>query len=654
MRKAFLVFSPEKDGRGRHLTLVSDLVAATSIWRASSRLSPVWFALRGARKSGLPSLDGAKNTLLLGPVTPTAIIDEVKEFGDVGLTLGLYNVFLIARNPPAAARAAEWAEKRGVHYEWWKLEGGVRSNVVKRTSVTPPQVKWLSELREVAEGATGPVTGDALSEFVALMSSAVHRASVDWPDLLEDLRAWVSLVSADRDSGTRERDRRNSFQLLGTLTPLNAGLSRLTSQAFSGTSPVDQTECHWWMHSFLGTGVANMALRRLVSFLDSGLHSLRIPTRVQFLSGVSWSNGQLATLDRKTLATLGDVLDDDSVRRRLRPLGKAVDHKPLVPFFSGRDGFHATEITISAPLATITGCASARWTLKTLTHEVCHPVVQSVLDALGPEPRNSAQVIDADDPLYEEFADLISVTPRNALVAARQALLQTLVMVDQLAKPDRLRDNGVLISPQYVAEICRDWLPDIEEVLVHVLDFLYFYGARDREYVRSLWLSWTTVPGVGDRVHTYLLRTVCAVSCNYLGRSGNPFMAACDRVAAILADASLDTRNDVWLLRHAASELASNREKVAARAAARGPMIRVGRYFLYSPKLASKLLMDTRAAGRTRDRTKNPWQLDTQLYRNPLRYIESKMGLNRSAPEDALRMLYVLAFGVASEESTGD
>ncbi|HWU31226.1 MAG TPA: hypothetical protein VN108_00055 [Marmoricola sp.] len=77
---------------------------------------------------------------------------------------------------------------------------------------------------------------------------------------------------------------------------------------------------------------------------------------------------------------------------------------------------------------------------------------------------------------------------------------------DEEVGPDRRIDVAQLQT------LVRRHFDLLDEIMVHVLDYQYIYNGRDEDYVNSIWISWSLVPGVVDRVEEYVLRTLCALS----------------------------------------------------------------------------------------------------------------------------------------------
>ena len=173
------------------------------------------------------------------------------------------------------------------------------------------------------------------------LEEAVRRAPEQWYSFK---RVWPRTAEEQLRLETRAAELLGAEAAQYDMVTANAGLSRFSSQALSGTSPILQTECHYWTHSLLGTGVANRALWRVTDFLNSRVHDQQFFARVAAYADRPMTEGRL------------ESLESDHAIWRSRPLdlvtvGAPEAYLPLVGFFSGRDGFNVTPTTVSAPLA---------------------------------------------------------------------------------------------------------------------------------------------------------------------------------------------------------------------------------------------------------------------------------------------------------------
>jgi hypothetical protein len=102
--------------------------------------------------------------------------------------------------------------------------------------------------------------------------------------------------------------------------------------------------------------------------------------------------------------------------------------------------------------------------------------------------------------------------------------------------PDRPDENGDQINGFYLLhevplrEVLEQEYRNISEILVHTLDYLYFYDSQSSIYVQSIWTSWAVVPGVVRDLRQYMLRTLLAVASTLTGAPLQRFNEAVEEV----------------------------------------------------------------------------------------------------------------------------
>jgi hypothetical protein len=211
------------------------------------------------------------------------------------------------------------------------------------------------------------------------------------------------------------------------------------------------------------------------------------------------------------------------------------------------------------------------------------------------------------------------------------------------------------------------WKHEIEEIMVHVFDFLWFYGRDYEAYIRGIWLSWSVIPNIESRVPSYVLRTLCAISVNHLrGRRpvspSHPAVeeeydtqeAARAQFREVLTDL-LTLPGGAHYAKQALEYLDRQWPLIRARLVARRLIVRIVETFLYSDALAAIVRGDRSAAGgagRREGYTLKPEVFTEELIDNPLRFIGAYTDRNPPRPQRSLWMIQVLAFNI--ERSNGD
>lgn len=514
--QSYLVLGSSRGYEPPSILITPDFPEVLSTWTAGTRCSPIWRThAPGAAPAPRFDFPGEHLFVLLGPVQLASLCSDLEQLNDPSLfsiwvTAGILNVALLAdiddRSRSALAAITEWCLKKKSALEWWEIKKGKVTNggTLPSPSSTASIPKKLVDLGNIP----GPsILKGALQEYCALMSSALCRSKDLVPYIHEDLLQINEVIVEEVELFKSDEIRYIDIYL--RLLNVNAALSRFSSQAFSGTPPVLQTECHYWIHSLLGTGSANIAISKLSAHIRRTLGDARIPER---LSAMKDKRDKVPTLDQ--LSSDPDFLDSDHlVSHELE--GDTKPTIPLITYFSGRDGFSSHIYTLSAPLTTIAECNSLRSSLLTITHELSHIQIRGVLSVVYPDIDNEEHIKLAVRMLTPNYR------ATDWLDAAKQLLLEALVSMEQEWRGVDQFSGNELQDPSTVKRILRSWRREAQEILVHTFDFLYFYASKPDVYISSIWHSWCAIPGIADRVPEYVIRTLSATGSSHLKLENN-------------------------------------------------------------------------------------------------------------------------------------
>jgi len=528
-----------------------------------------------------------------------------------------------------------WARKQNVKFEAWSLSRGV----VQDSEISPLANKaesttWRRDLAELSRRSIPEELQDAVNEYCPLMASTLARSEQIVPAFMNNLEQVQSSVLQSFSQAHEIAPNDEQYVVLGEVLTINAGLSRFASQTFAGTSPIAETECHFWSHSLLGIGVATLGLWKLREFLQRTLGEARIPTRFVSL-GMQENTLDLARLPGTEEFWREDHLGNVSL--------KTADEKPLVPlltYFSARDGFKSVLSTISAPLATVAKCNSLKWSLNTITHEISHVIMRGVLSDLYPDLRSPIE-LDRALLLYRQNH------PAATLFDEIQRLL--LITIVKMQSP-RLGETTPIRTKEALREVLETWHREVEEILVHIFDFLYFYGGDANKYLTGIWLSWGTIPHINRRVREYVIRSVCAVLAKHLKRCGEAENQAREETLDVLS--SLPESNDTGsYLNFAVGLLKENwTEDIEYQVLARKGLVKIASSFLFSPTIAYRVRKETELVGGTEKEREGyslkPNVIEMQKILNPLHFLELFTKSKRPSEAESAWMFYVLAFCV--------
>ena len=554
--------SPDVSNDAFTLTFTTGLHRLLRDWGPTTRISPAWRLVpnvENADPAGRES--GGANILFISGAAPDWFAthlsrDALALLGNdsIFLTLGVFSIVIISGFEEVTREILDLCAKHGIAYENWH-------------SSEPPETTSTTEIYsgghidrvnptefELADQRTLTTTSRALfshasiqaDETVGLMAlelyallavietrSAGGRFAALSEDCVEIEAMVAELTLGDATSATVEQTQEPGSQAQTDamrsaymapqelLLTLNAALSRLASQALSGTSPILQTECHFWPHSLLGIGVASLALRNVASFIT------------QIVRAAHYSRAFKAVLQAPARCSSEAVVGRKDMPPYLDQRSEAVAELPglacpesdyetmkdneLAPtpvtFYSGRDGFRNDILTMSVPLPSVSGCNSHQWNLGTITHELSHRIIAGKIEILlrGILARIDAASLTSKADVRAFFAETPTTIQDQAerLLGFTLAILHTEDMdakewTERLAAPSSLfRDAKELYSVT------------IEETLVHIFDFYHLCGGNTKSYVDFIWLSWAVQPRIAQRQDEYIKRTLTALAIKF-------------------------------------------------------------------------------------------------------------------------------------------
>jgi len=220
-----------------------------------------------------------------------------------------------------------------------------------------------------------------------------------------------------------------------------------------------------------------------------------------------------------------------------------------------------------------------RWSLMTLSHEISHIVIRAVLGKLLPVPNNHKQL--------EQSINIICQQPTNYLEAAKKLLLHAIIGLHNTEVDPMIKGGERPLSISDIKGMIETWHKEVEEILVHVFDYSFFFDNID-DYISSIWLSWSVIPNISSRVPEYVLRTLCAALTDHLRRTDDLDLAKADVVriltklrdsgkGGVYVDEALKLLDTSWDCRYKA--LLEHRRR----------LVKFSRGFLYWPGAASAL-----------------------------------------------------------------
>ena len=188
---------------------------------------------------------------------------------------------------------------------------------------------------------------------------------------------------------------------------INSALSYVSTQAFSGAIPILERRSLIRRSSLLGIGSAILALNNIARNIENSFSKLSIDKTIteQFTNA-----GPLQGLEHLPKYDSTEW-QSDSINR-YRPSDTPTQSYLKLPYFSGRLGFRETEYSIAAAIQSISGGASLEWSLMTISHEMLHGHVRTIVNSIsfGDEKSNS-EVLRTS--FYEKFSEMYLHRSKN-------------------------------------------------------------------------------------------------------------------------------------------------------------------------------------------------------------------------------------------------
>ena len=567
--------------------------------RHGGLVSPVFPAFGEATQG----LDGASALLLCFADSPSALLRAIQNQlprqyrSRTLISYGLASVLVAGDIDEIRALEAGHRDLIAAS-ELWPLSGGKLALGDVERRVRPAQAVVLEPIER------NDLPYDAACQVRQLnvsLEMAIHRASVFTPELVAAFTSisaaasdLVDALPAAGDDWTVDDVSKHHYYL-SRLLEINAGLAMVISQTLGGVPPVLNSEYPVGEYGLLGIGTATRALwsfyHHLRSCFVQANHAHRL--RVNGASVVPFDPFlRLRDLDYTKWK-------DAPGRLPALPNAEPRAAAPHLLHFSSRFGFHETAYTLGASWQSLHASSSREWHLLTVTHEYIHSQVRHITAAIYPSKPDWARL----SALYR------GAEPQNALESMQIALIGAMARYAAAREASAsvggewlvLESDGFIQdpTPEQLSDLLAYELRYLQEIVVHVLDFLYTFHGQSSTYLAAIWQSWSTVPSVTERIHDYLLRCLCALAADAV----MPEQSSTDVFKAVLALATEDLRNLAADFRSPVVDQAvayledtDGRERLEIEFSQAYYIARFTREFLYDPAIATALSKDDLAA----------------------------------------------------------
>lgn len=630
---SFIVLD-SSDPRRRQVSVANSLNGVLRAWTASTRFSPV----HGLNSSpGTETFSGTWLLTFLGPVHPFDFAHANPSIKTTWCSIGLFNVICASQDEAHSAELRQWLDEQKIASETWTVIDGVITAIDVRRNAGSDGAKLREKVAAFPFDRTITALRPSLLEYLPLMAATASRAEVTAPYFISDLQQFHETVGQSLgDAGTEL----GTLEKLNLVTVVNAGLSHFCSQTFSGISPIVETECPYWSHSLLGVGLATLALWKIKRFVENCFIASAIPDRLEAFGSLPAIEVELPERDPKWKY---DYLADIS----------ANDLKPDEPvrslaYFSGRDGFRSSRCTISAPLASIEACNSQKWNLLTMTHELSHMLTDGCLAVVCPNPADTDELRRACD-LVKSAANC-----SNRLDSVKRLFLQGVISTHTFLNQEQETGSQrkFRVTSESLGEATFRTSRLISEIVTHILDFKYFYESSSSNYANSVWSSWGVLPRGQGRIHEYLLRTLCALVTNHLGREDKLNVVRSELRSELAAVSTSEVNNEYLQQAIHLLEDETSWEEIKQHVVALAPIISLASTFFFSEKLAIPFSREIAVHSNSEREgyRLSPSVFDRERITNKIRFLLEYAAEVDPNSATATWILYQLAFSVSAHE----
>lgn len=579
--------------------------------RPHGRTSPLYPASATGSPFKLPS-DGA--LLLLVPKSATRLLAIL--MNDLGSDTSA-RVYLSHGHAAAVVNCSDIAEARLcidaatdelAAYEIWphRAERVQLTEIIAVEPISAASMQ-IPILDSTGVGADG---GQQVSQFnanLALLQQISSRYAPEMQPLVEWLHQSVDcIVEEMRELRAHAPDAdgiRKAVTDESVIVELNAELTLLCSQLGSGRLPLPWHGFPVGEYSLFGIGSMVRASWSIYSHLNRTFatfdHIGAVQRRYRALPAFD-AFAPSARLDYSAWASsaigIGNITD-----------GRQEGARYHIPRFSSRWGFHESLHSLSMSWQCLYASASREWNLLTITHEFMHAHVRDLVsefidpshtppDAILARYNIRSSGDNALESMQVAYVEALVGLYGSALLVPKAA--DPLVNADRVSVPERL-------DGQALQTVVRSQSGLFQEIIVHVLDFLYVYDGRDSDYVNSIWSSWSLVPSVIEHVDHYVFRTLCALAVESpAGTSKQIFDDAAGRLRTQLE--SLRDRDRIKPVIHRAIELLTEpvpRRQLFVMFPAGRYVVELARHFFVDRSLNAALVRDDLTTVRNGRRT---------------------------------------------------
>lgn len=348
-----------------------------------------------------------------------------------------------------------------------------------------------------------------LKDQISLDALLVVMSKLYVDDFTFDQKLYANKISKTKEESL---DRITHLtQLKDEAVTISAVLKSINAQAFSGACPILLNPYRSGEYSLLGIGGGFASLFSIYTHVRSVFTNYKIEAYVA--NEFNKQDAPPLCLDERKYEAWKKSLEKYDGVKTLKPVGNKTKSAFHLLYFSNRLGFRETKHSISAAYQTLPFASRPTWSMATLSHEFFHAINRSILSKLYPKGNNDGEDINS---LYEKYKNRYSEDFSRLKMDDffKLIIIGTISELTGNIKGNRENEteSGRYLPKSTLIEGLNSWHHQIDEIMVHILDYNYFYRGRTDIYIKGIWTTWLTIPVTLSRIDEYLLRSICAIS----------------------------------------------------------------------------------------------------------------------------------------------
>lgn len=425
---------------------------------------------------------------------------------------GLATVLTIAATPQLFEECCELlsGEDNLAASEQWMVEPGKDVEVLVVN--LPDYVEAADDECLFPPPINGGIAAQRLyDDLIPAAKRLIRQASTFAPSASSAYRAICERLSVPCETlATPGKTQAEYVRAFGELAEMHHTFAAVLLQGFTGTPPLLEHPGPPIGHSLLGVGRSLQGIQAIERHFTQAFTAYPVDSLLDDLADSPAFELQHGARDGEAVhfASSWPVIPASA-----RVDGSTILHLPV--YLSMRRAFRETPNSLTVPTLALSLGSQSDWHVITITHELLHAYVRSLIGSLFTVDGKSQ-----DETVKKLALRLFSRNSqcssgldsfRLAVLACTARLYQIDLDIASASSPSTIEYRRT-ISAAAILDAFDKYSEELQELFVHKLDFHYTYQANPSLYLASAWKTWTTVPVADERIATYIVRSLLAIT----------------------------------------------------------------------------------------------------------------------------------------------